>query len=251
MIDTHAHIHLMAASPDEVWQSARAQGIRHIIQVAIDMNSLALNQTHFSALPWCSITAGIHPLSVAKTPCLDTALFTIESMMPSIVAVGEIGLDYKYGRENAAEQRDFFYRQLRLADQYNKPVIIHSRHCDDDMVTILNEFSHLKKVVHCYATHIQFFESLAGSSNYVSFTGLITYAKSGKVIRALKAVPLNRIMIETDAPYLRPREAVTSAGNSPANLGAIADAVAHHRSMSREDVIKVTTENAMQFFSIF
>jgi TatD DNase family protein len=249
MIDTHAHLHLIHRSNDTIWADAQRHGVKHIIQVAIDDESLALNQSEFSAMPWCSITAGLHPLSVADTPCLDTTFDTIESMIPAIVAIGEIGLDYKYGDTNKDQQQAFFIRQLDLATTYNKPVIIHSRQADDDMLAIINAYPHLKKVVHCYATTIDFFESLAGDQNYVSFTGMVTYSKKGKVIRALKSVPMDRLMIETDAPYLRPKGCANDQ-NEPMQLLHIAQAVANHRGQSLSDIIAQTTQNAIQFFEL-
>ena len=86
------------------------------------------------------------------------------------------------------------------------PVIIHSRHSDEDMLSIVNQYPDVKKVFHCYATNSVFFDALEGDQNYASFTGMVTYAKKGKVINAMKHIPFNRLMIETDSPYLTPKD---------------------------------------------
>ena len=177
----------------------------------------------------------------------DTIKF-IEDHIHDFVAIGETGLDFKYGHEYASLQTDWFHAQLDLAKRCGKPVIIHSRHADDDMLKVVNQYPNVK-VFHCYATNFQFFESLEGDNNYVSFTGMITFSKKGKVANAVRNVPLNRLMIETDAPYLLPKN-IDSRQNSPEYVGCIADHIALLRNLERLNVIEQTTKNAIKFFEL-
>ena len=249
MIDTHAHLHLIDRPLDDILSAAKHAGVQHIIQVAIDVGSIQHNVSLYAGHSMCSITAGIHPLSVDSVEDFDAVIRLLRDHMDDIVAIGEIGLDYKYGGANIPQQVRYFKAQMDLAAMHQKPVIIHSRYADNDMLAIVNAYPQLKKVFHCYATHIDFFDALEGDQNYVSFTGMITYAKKGKVIRALKQVPLNRLMLETDAPYMVPK-GIDANQNSPEYVGHIADAIAHHRDMSREELISKTTQNAHDFFKL-
>ena len=249
MIDTHAHLHLIDQPSEDVLMAAKDAGVHHVVQVAIDLPSIHNNLHQYAHCPNCSITGGIHPLSVTDGVELDDVLGVLRAHINAFVAIGEIGLDYKYGMHNKALQTEFFEAQLTVAREHKKPVIIHSRQCDDDMLAIINHYSDVKKVFHCYATHYAFFEALKGDLNYVSFTGMITHANKGKVIHAMKQVPLNRLMIETDSPYLRPLGA-TSNQNRPQYLGHIALHIAKHRGMSFQDVVDITTKNAQSFFSL-
>tara|TARA_B100001121_G_scaffold310367_1_gene340990 strand:- start:14457 stop:15206 length:750 start_codon:yes stop_codon:yes gene_type:complete len=249
MIDTHAHLHLINRNTEDVLAAAKEAGVYHVVQVAIDLPSIHRNLNEYALMPNCSITGGIHPLSVFDSLELDEVLAVLNAHVEAFVAIGEIGLDYKYGKDNMALQKIFFESQLAFARAHEKPVIIHSRHCDEDMLNIVNQYSDVKKVFHCYATNYAFFEALEGDQNYISFTGMVTYAKKGKVINAMRKVPMNRLMIETDAPYLIPR-GVDVAQNSPEHVGHIAQHIADIREMSFEDVIDQTAKTAQSFFSI-
>ena len=249
MIDTHAHLHLINQTTEAILTAAKDAGVHHVVQVAIDLPSIHKNLNEYALVPNCSITGGIHPLSVSEDVDLDAVLALLEQHVDSFVAIGETGLDYKYGKDNMALQKIFFEAQLTFAREHKKPVVVHSRHSDEDMLDIVNQYPDVKKVFHCYATNYAFFEALEGDQNYASFTGMVTYAKKGKVVNSMKQVPMNRLMIETDSPYLLPR-GVDSTQNSPQYVGHIAQHIADLRCMSLEDVIAQTTKTAKAFFSI-
>ena len=249
MIDTHVHLHLMDQSVQDIMAAANHAGVTHVIQVAIDEQSIHQNLNQYSGIPNCFITGGIHPLSVSHEVDLKGVLNVLTKHIDRFVAIGEMGLDYKYGKENAVLQGEFFKAQLELARQHQKPVIIHSRHSDEDMLSIVNQFPDVRKVFHCYATHIDFFNALSGDLNYVSFTGMITYAKRGKVIHSMKHIPMDRLMIETDSPYLLPK-GVQSHQNKPEYVSHVATAIAEHRDMTFHDVVEQTTHTAQLFFNL-
>ena len=249
MIDTHAHLHLIDRPLKDVLMDSMNAGVQHIIQVAIDLPSIHQNLCEYSHLPNCSITGGIHPLSVTEDVDLPHLLRLLAEHVHQFVAIGEIGLDYKYGRHNSELQKKFFMAQLDFARDHEKPVIIHSRYSDEDMLNIVNQYPQVKKVFHCFATNYAFFEALLGDLNFVSFTGMITYSKKGKIMNALKQVPLDRVMLETDAPYLLP-QGIVSKQNSPQYIGCVAHHIAKHRGISIQSVIDQTTKNAQSFFML-
>ena len=246
MIDTHAHLHLIDGPLASIISDARFAGIEHIVQVAIDWESLQHNVTHYQAYDCVSVTGGIHPLSISKDISLSTIMRFIESNKDSFCAIGETGLDYKYGHEQKLLQQEWFIAHLELARQLDYPVIIHSRHSDDDMLAIVNQYPDVKKVFHCYATNIDFYQALNGDLNYVSFTGMITYSKKGKVVNACRQIPLDRIMIETDAPYLIP-QGITDHQNKPQYVAHIASSIAKIKQINDEDVRLSTTQTAHEF----
>ncbi len=249
MIDTHAHLHLIKRPLDDVLKAAKHAGVTHIIQVAIDVPSIDQNISYYNQYSQISVTGGIHPLSVTTDLNMSDTMKLIETNIHQFVAIGEAGLDYKYGRDNARLQKEWFHAQLDLALRFNKPIIIHSRHADEDMLQIVNQYPTVKKVFHCYATHVTFFESLAGDLNFASFTGMITFSKKGKLANAVRRIPLSKLMIETDSPYLIPK-GVDIAQNSPEYVGYIAEHMAVLRQESKDDFIKETRRNAMDFFMI-
>ena len=165
------------------------------------------------------------------------------------MAIGEAGLDYKYGADKASLQKDWFYAQLDLAKRLNKPIIIHSRYADEDMLKIVNQYPSVKKVFHCYATNFSFFESLAGYLNYASFTGMLTFSKKGKLANAVRNIPLNRLMIETDSPYLIPK-GIDSDQNSPEFVGCIADHIAILRQQPKDEVNAAFNQTSIEFFNL-
>jgi TatD DNase family protein len=249
MIDTHCHLNLIDKDAHDVMASAEAVGVSHIIQVSIDHQTIVDNLNTYCHIPNCSVAAGIHPLSVTDSAPFSESLALMEANIDSFVAIGEIGLDYKYGTDNATEQKAAFVAQLELAQRFNKPVIIHNRQADADMLEIVNAYPNIKKVFHCYATHIDFFHALTGESNYVSFTGIITYSKKGKVVRACRDIPLEKMMIETDAPYILPK-GVDSDQNRPEFVVEVAKAMAEIKQVSLEEVIASTTRTAEAFFNL-
>ena len=249
MIDTHAHLHLINRSLDDVLAASKNAGVSHIIQVAIDEPSIYKNLEYYNHYSEISITGGIHPLSVTNELNMTKTLMFIENNINQFSAIGEAGLDYKYGADNASLQKDWFYGQLDLAKRLNKPIIIHSRYADDDMLTIVNQYPTVKKVFHCYATNFNFFESLDGDLNYASFTGMITFSKKGKLANAVRNIPLNKLMIETDSPYLIPK-GVDSCQNSPEFVGYISDHISKLRQQSKSEVNAAFNQTAIEFFDL-
>ena len=160
----------------------------------------------YNQYPQISISGGIHPLSVTPDLSISDTIKFIEDHIHDFVALVKQDWILNMATNMLHYKQIGFMLNWIFAKRCGKPVIIHSRHADDDMLKVVNQYPNVKKVFHCYATNFQFFESLEGGNNYVSFTGMITFSKKGgKVANAVRNVPLNRLMIETDAPYLLPK----------------------------------------------
>ena len=263
MIDTHVHLDLMTQPTNDVLADCVANGVQHVVQVAVDPSTSEQNVRDYAPHPMCSVSVGVHPLYVAECPPVAESMARIQPLLPQAVAVGETGLDYHYGTDTDALQHEFFYAQCQLAHDHGLPLIIHMRKSEAATLAVLNQFPSVPKVIHCYSTGIDFYHRLLGSP-LVSFTGLITYSSKGKIIRALKEIPLDRIMIETDSPYLMPKidassnhhesqahpSPPTPTENSPALVPHIAKRIADIKGMPLQTVIDVTTETAIHFFKL-
>lgn len=252
MIDTHAHIDADAFDDDrgEMIRRAFDQGVEAIIIPAIEPKRfegvLSLCEQYDQV--YCGI--GVHPHNAndfnqqAETRIINAMQF------PKVKAVGEIGLDYYYDFAPRDVQKDVFRRQLRIAKECRKPVIIHNRESDDDVMEILKEEQHgeLTGVLHCFSSNIHVLRTALDLNFHISFTGNITYKKS-ILDDIVKATPLSRIMIETDSPYMTP---VPHRGkrNEPAFVQFIAQKIAEIHQVTIEEIIAMTTRNARALFGL-
>jgi TatD DNase family protein len=247
MIDTHAHLYLCNRKIEELVQNAKAAGLTKIINVALDIATAETCLRIHKQYPHIYPTVGLYP-GEAYT---DATFNQLEEKIKTgdFVAIGEIGLDYFKMRASKESQRTAFIKQLALARQYDMPVIIHNRHTEDDMIDIVPQFPTVKKVFHCFGSHLDFIEKVDSPTTYYSFTGTVTYAKKGKTIRAIEQIPLEKMMLETDCPYLTPR-LHKGQENQPAFIPEIAKRIAEIKNITIDDVIDQTTLVANNFFSL-
>jgi len=252
LIDTHAHIDADAFDEDreEMIRRAFDQGVEAIIIPAIEPNRfegvLSLCKEYDEI--YCGM--GVHPHN-ANDFDQQAESFIVNSMQyPKVIAVGEIGLDYYYDFAPKDVQKHAFRRQLQLAKEYRKPVIIHNRESDDDVMEILKEEQQgeLTGVLHCFSSNIHVLQTALDLNFHISFTGNITYKKS-ILDDIVKATPLSRIMIETDSPYMAP---VPHRGkrNEPAFVQFIAQKIADIHQVTIEEIIAMTTRNARTLFGL-
>lgn len=247
MIDTHAHLFLSELSPDVYVGNALAAGVTQMVSVATDLKNAADCVRLAAQYPSVVPTAGIHP-------CEDGAGNTIDALRSfvaahSVVAIGEIGLDGYRSPVPMADQIERFVAQLELAREVNLPVIIHCRQAAEPMIDIMASFADLPKVFHCFSEDAFFIDAVMSPETYFSFTGNLTYLNAKNSRAAAQRLPLDRIMLETDAPYLTPTQFKGQA-NESAFLKSTAEAIAMLRELSVEEVIARTTQNAVRFFRL-
>ncbi len=192
---------------------------------------------------------GIHP-SDAQSYSED-AFESLKKLAnhSKVKAIGEIGLDYYHTTEFVPEQKIAFRRQMELASELNLPVIIHDREAHADSLSMVKDFPELTGVFHCYSGSVEMAEELLKLSYYISFTGSITFKNARKSPEVIKAVPIEKILIETDAPYLAP---VPYRGkrNDSSYLPYVVEVIAELKGMSAEDVARITKENGKRLFNI-
>ena len=260
MIDTHAHIDFKEFNDDreEVIKRFFDNGGEKIINVGCDLKSsvrsyeLAKNNENIFA------SAGIHPHDADTVD--KNSLKKIEELVQhyKVIAVGEIGLDYFRNLSPQEKQIETFKLQLELAENHNMPLIIHCRDAYNDLIDILKNYktSDWQGVIHCFAASWKIAEEFLELGFYIGFTGIITYYKDKsklgnepEIYNAIKNTPLDRILIETDCPYISP---VPKRGerNEPLFVKYVAEKIAHIRKVSFEKIKKATSENAKKLFKI-
>ena len=192
---------------------------------------------------------GLHPIHTLDEK-FDEASFLKLAKEKNVVAIGETGLDYYHGRTNISDQQAVFLKHLGLANVVNKPVILHSRDAGQDMLSILMTQTPLPRgVFHCFSEDWQFAKVILDLGFYISFTGIITFSKNYDNLEVVKNMPLGKIMIETDSPFLTP-EPHRGKRNEPAYVIEVAKKIAELRKIPVEEVEHQTTQNAIELFKL-
>lgn len=256
MIDSHAHL---TSSPlyhdiDGVLKRAQATGIKKIINICTDSDSVRKGLEIAEKHSWVFNAAAAHPHDVEKE---GEELFPfIEKCAKerSIVAVGETGLDYHYTHSSREIQQQYLRKHLRLALSCQLPVIIHCREAFSDFFTILDEEymvnqKHAPGVLHCFTGTISEAEEVIKRDWYLSISGIITFKKSVELREVARIVPLDRLLIETDAPYLAP-QSHRGKQNEPAYLIETASVIAAIKGITLAELGKMTAENTERLFRI-
>lgn len=255
--ETHCHLdYLEAVALEEVLTTARGVGVDRIITIAVSPDNLAKVRAIAEHHPGVYCTQGIHPheandYSDSVDARIRTALSEQQaSATKTIVAVGEIGLDYYYDHSDRKIQRQVFQRQLEIAIEYHLPVVIHARDADDDTSDILKEMSpdlKCKGVIHSFTAGTLLAETALELGFHLGFNGIVTFNKADNVRHVLSETPIDRILLETDAPYLTPVP-YRGVTNEPKYLPFIAQKVSDIKAIEVIDLIEKTTQNAERLF---
>lgn len=253
-VESHAHLDLEDFDEDreEIIARARACGVSHIINVFLGPDALERNRSLFDGHPEISFLLGVHPNNADQFS--DDILARMEALFrsePRLKAVGEIGLDYYWERVPHDVQKDVFVKQLHLARELGLPVVIHSRNADADSVAVLEEqgFRDYPVLWHCFGSGMELAETVVGNGWHVSIPGPVTFRKTDDLQAAVARIPFDRLMIETDCPYLTP-EPWRGKRNHPALIGFTAKRIAEIKGRPVEDVWQITGDNARRFFGL-
>lgn len=249
--DTHAHYDDERFDIDrfDLIASMPSSGVELILNPGCDVTTSEAAVSFSEKYPFMYAAVGFHPHEAQHMD--DNALLRIEELAaaPKVKAIGEIGLDYHYDFSPRDVQKACFRAQMDLARKLGLPVIIHEREACADTLEIIKDYPDVPGVFHCYSGSWETAKTILAQGWYLSFTGVITFKNARKALEVIENMPLDRIMIETDSPYLAP---VPNRGkrNSSLNLPFIAETIAKLRGMTVEEVAKLTTENGKHFFGI-
>ena len=252
LFDTHAHYDSRQFDPDreEVLSSLADQEVALVVNPGCDPASSQKAVELARAWPFLYAAVGWHPEDCA--PYAPESLDELRALArePKVVAIGEIGLDY-YWKENPPRelQQRVLRDQLALAEELDLPVIVHDRDAHGDCLSIVKEFPRVRGVFHCYSGSVEMARELVELGWMISFTGVLTYPNARKAVEAVQAVPPDRLMVETDSPYMSP---VPFRGKR-CHSGLVrytCERMAELKGLSPEEMARITYENGRRFFRI-
>ncbi|MFN4292534.1 MAG: TatD family hydrolase [Thermoflexales bacterium] len=253
LFDTHCHLDVAAfdADRDAAIARARAAGVSRFLNPAYDLESsrraVALAQTHAGVVA----AVGVHPNDAADFDEAKLAELRALARAPQVVAIGEIGLDYYRRTTPPDKQIQAFIAQLALAGELNLPVIVHCRDAYDDALALLREHGRGLPglVMHAFSGRKEHLRAALALGVYIGIGGPVTYPNAHALRDVVKAAPLERIVIETDSPYLAP-QSHRGRRNEPAHVVEVARAIAEIRGMSARDIARITTDNGRRLFGL-
>lgn len=253
LIDTHCHLDFadFDAERDELVERAHAAGVAQMVTISTRVKKLdtliALTERYPSV--FCSV--GTHPNNADEELDVTADDLVRLAAHPKVVAIGECGLDYFYDTQKPEDQKTGFLRQIEAARRTQLPLVIHARSADDDMAAILRDETGkgaFPFILHCFSSGEALAKTGIELGGYVSFSGILTFPKSTELRDIAKGLPLDRLLVETDAPYLAPKP-WRGKRNEPSYVVNTAEVLAETKGVSFEEIARITTENAFRVFS--
>ena len=251
IFDTHSHYADSAfdGDRDELLAALPDKGVRFAALAGSSMQDSAENVALAQKYGYIYAAVGVHPESVDETPSdYREKLTELVKSSEKVRAIGEIGLDYHYENYDRDKQILFFRQQLELARELSLPVIVHSRNASEDTLDILKEYRPAG-VVHCFSGSAEVAREVIKLGMYIGFTGVLTFKNAKKALRALEAVPLDRLLLETDCPYMAP-EPLRGRRCDSSMICYTAKKAAQIKGVSTQELLDITCRNGMDFYHI-
>ncbi|WP_114418225.1 TatD family hydrolase [Marinospirillum perlucidum] len=257
LVDSHCHLDMLdlektsagaEAGLQGVLDTARQRGVGHFLCISVNPGRLDELRQLVEPHADVSLSVGLHPLHQVDTP-VDLEQLIELAQADDIVALGETGLDYHYDPDQRQQQLDYFQMHLDAALVVDKPVIVHTREAREDTLALLKPFAEKggRGVIHCFTEDLDFARQMVGLDFYISLSGIVTFNSAKKLRTVAEVLPLDRLLVETDSPYLAP---VPHRGkqNEPGYVRDVAEFLAQLRGLETDFLAQQTTEN---FFHLF
>ncbi len=251
LFDTHAHLNDAAfdGDRDELIAGLQDKGVGFVMNAGCSLQSSKECVALAEKYPFLYASVGSHP-DAADEVCEDLMEIYLQmSKHPKVKAIGEIGLDYYYEDFDRQIQLRAFEMQMELARQADLPVIVHERDAHGDGMDMVQKFPDVTGVFHCYSGEAEMAQQLVKKDWYIGFTGVLTFKNARKAVETARIIPIERIVLETDCPYMSP-EPYRGKRNDPGRLCYMAQKLAEIRDIPVEKVIEITTENAKRLYRI-
>lgn len=253
LFDTHVHLNAdqFFEDQEETIQRAFDAGVRYMVVVGFDRQTIPLAieiaeqyETIYAAVGW-------HPVDAVDMTHEDLAWIEELSSHPKVVAIGEMGLDYHWDKSPEDVQKEVFRKQIALAKKVNMPIIIHNREATEDIMELLQEENagEVGGIMHCYNDFAEYVQAFLDMNFYISLGGPVTFKNATLPKDVAVEVPLDRLLVETDAPFLAPHP-YRGKRNEPSYVKLVAEKIAELRDMPFEELSNITTKNAFNFFNI-
>lgn len=253
-VDSHCHLDRIDLAKskiefEDLFKNADANNVSHMLCVAISLDQFPHMVAAANSYPQVSFSCGVHPCHVGEDKEITLEQLPTLAADERVVAIGETGLDYYYSKESVKEQQDSFAYHIDVANQLNKPLIVHTRDARQDTIDILksNQADKCRGVLHCFTESWEMAKAAMDIGFYISISGIVTFKNAVELQDVVRKLPLERLLIETDSPYLAP---VPFRGkqNQPAYVKHVAEFIAELKGISVEEVASVTTENFKTLF---
>jgi len=254
LIDTHCHLDFaeFEAERDEIIARAHAAGVKQMVTISTRVRQLDTLLAIAEKYPSVFCSVGTHPNNAGEELEIQTEdLVRLANSHEKIVAIGEAGLDYFYDTQTPADQKTGLLRHIAAARETGLPLVIHSRSADEDMADILKAESGkgaFPFILHCFSSGAELARVGVELGGYVSFSGILTFPKSEDIREIAKTVPLDRLLVETDAPFLAPKR-WRGKRNEPSYVVNTTEVLAEVHGVSYAEMANITTENAFRLFS--
>lgn len=253
LFDTHVHLNDDQFNDDleEVIERAKEAGVEHMVVVGFNRGTIERALQIADEYDFIYASVGWHPVDAIDMKEEDLVWLEEQARRPKVVAFGEIGLDYHWDKSPKNIQQKVFRKQIRLAKKLHLPLIIHNREATEDIVKILKEEDarEVGGIMHCFSGSAEVAKECLALNFYISLGGPVTFKNAKKPKKVAEEIPLDRLLIETDCPYLAPHP-YRGKRNEPAYVKLVAEQIAELKGISYEEAARVTTENARKLFGI-
>ncbi|MBW3114697.1 MULTISPECIES: TatD family hydrolase [Bacillaceae] len=253
LFDTHVHLNAEQFDEDleEVISRAREAGVENMVVVGFDRPTIDRAMELIGQYDFLYAAIGWHPVDAIDMKDEDLVWIEELSRHPKVVAIGEMGLDYHWDKSPKDVQKEVFRKQIQLAKKVKLPIVIHNRDATQDIVDILREegADEVGGIMHCFSGSPEIAQECVDMNFYISLGGPVTFKNAKKPKEVAKEIPLEKLLIETDCPYLAPHP-YRGKRNEPAYVKLVAEQIAELKEVSLEEVEKMTTENAKKLFNI-
>lgn len=250
-VDSHCHLDRLKQNEEELTETlafARARGVEHFLCVSVSVNDYPAMRDSVAAFDDVSVSCGVHPLHQDEACSYEELLAAASD--DKVVAIGETGLDYFYSADTKEVQLQSFVDHIKVANETGKPLIIHTRDAREDTIALLkaHKAADTVGVLHCFTESLEMAKAAIDMGFYISISGIVTFASAAELQSVVKQIPLERLLIETDSPWLAP---VPHRGkqNQPGFVVEVAEFIADLKGISVAQLAKATTQNFYQLFS--
>lgn len=253
LFDTHAHLNAIQYEEDivEVIQRAKSENVTHIVVVGFDKDTIKKAMELTDQYDMIYAAVGWHPVDAIDMTDDDLKWIKELASHPKVVAIGEMGLDYYWDKSPKDIQKEVFRKQIQLAKEVQLPIIIHNREATEDVIKILQEekASEVGGIMHCFTGSLEVAKQCMDMNFYISFGGPVTFKNAKKPKEVATEIPMDRLLIETDCPYLTPHP-FRGKRNEPSYVKYVAEQIATLKEVSVEEIARKTSDNAMRLFGI-